>query len=139
VRAAHHSRRDRPQLVTEARPSLSQDISYRERRYLIMMGIRLVCFVVAVVLFVNGGGWLTAIPAVGAIVIPYFAVIFANGGREPAGGRMRVHQPNLPQRHVPPQNQRPRPTAYPGAAETGTGQPGESDIPGTNGAPGRRS
>jgi hypothetical protein len=118
---------------------MSQDISYRERRYLIMMGIRLVCFVVAVVLFVNGAGWLTAIPAVGAIVIPYFAVIFANGGREPAGGRMRVYQPNLPQRHVPPQNQRPQPTAHPGTVEPGTGQPGESDIPGTNGAPGRRS
>ena len=28
-------------------------------------------------------GWLTAIPAVGALVIPYFAVVFANGGREP--------------------------------------------------------
>ena len=118
---------------------MSQDIRYRERRYLVMMGIRLVCFVVAVVLFVNGGGWLTAIPAVGAIVIPYFAVIFANGGREPAGGRMRVYQPNLPQRYVPPENQRPQPTAHPGTVEPGTGQPGESDIPGTNGAPGRRS
>ena len=83
VRAAHHPRRERPQVVTEARKPLSQDIAYRERRYLIMMGIRLICFVVAVVLFVNGAGWLTAIPAVGAIVIPYFAVVFANGGREP--------------------------------------------------------
>ncbi len=140
VRAAHHPRRERPQLVTEARKPLSQDIAYRERRYLIMMGIRLVCFVVAVVLFVNGAGWLTAIPAVGAIVIPYFAVVFANGGREPAGGRMRVYQPNLPQRYTPPaQNQQPGTTAYTGTAEPGTGEPGESDIPGTNGAPGRRS
>jgi hypothetical protein len=93
--------------------------------------------VVAVVLFTSGGGWLTAIPAVGAIVIPYFAVVFANGGREPAGGRMRVYQPNLPQRFSPPaQNQPPGATAYPGRAEPGTD---ESDIPGTNGAPGRRS
>ena len=61
---------------------MSEDIAYRQRRYLIMMGIRLVCFVIAVVLFVNGGRWLTAIPAVGAIVIPYIAVVFANGGRE---------------------------------------------------------
>ena len=66
---------------------MSEDIAYREKRYLIMMGIRLVCFVTAVVVFVNGGGWLTAIPAVGAIAIPYFAVVFANGGREPAGRR----------------------------------------------------
>ncbi len=35
-----------------------------------MMGIRSVCFVIAVVLFINHFGWLTAIPAVGAILIP---------------------------------------------------------------------
>jgi len=46
---------------------------------------------------------LTAIPAVGAIVIPYFAVVFANGGREPSGrSRFRPYEPNLPQRYVPP-------------------------------------
>jgi hypothetical protein len=90
-------------VVTEAKPPMSEDISYRERRYLIMMGIRLVCFVIAVVLFVNGAGWLTAIPAVGAILIPYFAVVFANGGREPTGrSRFRPYEPNLPQRYVPP-------------------------------------
>ena len=49
-----------------------------------MMAIRTVCFITAVVLFVNHLGWLTAIPVVGALVIPYFAVIFANGGREPS-------------------------------------------------------
>lgn len=95
-------RRDHPQLVTDARPSMSQDIRYRERRYLIMMGIRMVCFVIAVVVFLNGGGWLTAIPAVGAIAIPYFAVVFANGGREPSGNRFRPYQPNLPERWDPP-------------------------------------
>jgi Protein of unknown function (DUF3099) len=124
-------RREHAQVVTEARPSMSEDIAYRERRYLIMMGIRLVCFVIAVVLFVNGAGWLTAIPAVGAIAIPYFAVVFANGGREPAGrGKLRPYEPNLPQPFTPPPG-RPRPdgTAYTGAAE-----PGEADIPGTNGA-----
>ena len=73
-------------------------------------------------------------------MIPYFAVVFANGGREPAGGRMRTYQPNLPQRYTPPaHNQPPGETAYPGTVEPGTGEPGESDIPGTNGAPGRRS
>ena len=72
---------------------MSEDIAYREKRYLIMMGIRLVCFVIAVVIFVNGGGWLTAIPAVGAIAIPYFAVVFANGGREPSGrARFRPYE-----------------------------------------------
>jgi len=62
---------------------MSEDITYRQRRYLLMMGIRAVCFVGAVVMFVNHLGWLAAFPIVLAILIPYFAVVFANGGREP--------------------------------------------------------
>ena len=46
-----------------------------------MMGIRVVCFVVTVVMFVNHAGWLTVIPAVGAIALPYFAVVVANSRR----------------------------------------------------------
>jgi hypothetical protein len=89
--------------VTEARPGLSADIRYRERRYLIMMGIRTVCFAVAILFFVNHLGWLTAIPAVGALVIPYFAVIFANGGREPTSARkFRPYSPNSPAIYQPP-------------------------------------
>jgi hypothetical protein len=84
-------------LVTEARRPRSEDIAYRERRYLLMMGFRVVCFGVAVVLFATGAGWLAAIPAVGAIAIPYFAVVFANGGREPTRTRgFRPYEPHLP-------------------------------------------
>jgi len=90
-------RRASAHLVTEAHPSRSADIAYRERRYLIMMAVRVVCFVAAVIVFAKGGGWLTAIPAVGAIVIPYFAVVFANGGREPSSTKgFRAYEPNLP-------------------------------------------
>ncbi len=91
------SRRAPVHMVTQARRSLSDDIAYRQRRYLLMMGIRSVCFVIAVVLFINHFGWLTAIPAVGAILIPYFAVVFANGGREPDNTRgfMEYH-PSVP-------------------------------------------
>jgi hypothetical protein len=88
--------------VTEARVSKSEDISSRERRYLMMMGVRVACFILSIVVFVNGGGWLTAIPAVGAIIIPYFAVVIANGGRELNGGRgFQAHEPNLPSRFSP--------------------------------------
>jgi hypothetical protein len=81
---------------------MSEDIAYRQRRYLIMMGIRVLCFVAAVALFATGAGWLTAIPAVGAIVIPYFAVVFANGGREPTSTRgFRAYEPRLPDRFTP--------------------------------------
>jgi Protein of unknown function (DUF3099) len=116
---------------------MSQDIAYREKRYLIMMGIRLVCFVIAVLLFVNGAGWLTAIPAVGAIAIPYFAVVFANGGREPSGrARFRPYEPNLPQRYEPPDGSR---AAHGGSdgSPPGTSWPGGTDIPGSAGAPPR--
>ena len=61
---------------------MSEDIAYRERRYLIMMGIRLVCFVIAVVLFVNGAGWLTAIPAVGAISTSNLSSAFSASASE---------------------------------------------------------
>ena len=94
---SHPRRRESVHLVTQARTSLSDDISYRQRRYLLMMGIRAVCFVIAVLLFINHFGWLTAIPAVGAIFIPYFAVVFANGGREPNNVRgFMEYRPNLP-------------------------------------------
>jgi len=82
---------------------LSDDIRFRERRYLIMMGIRTVCFVTAVLMFVNHLGWLTAIPVIGALVIPYFAVIFANAGREPTARRtFRQYEPNSPAIYKPP-------------------------------------
>ena len=94
---SHSRRQESVHLVTQARRSMSDDITYRQRRYLLMMGIRAVCFVIAVVLFTNHFGWLAAIPALGAICIPYFAVVFANGGREPSNTRgFMEYQPNVP-------------------------------------------
>ena len=82
---------------------MSEDIAYRQHRYLLMMAIRTVCFGLAIILFVNHAGWFTAIPAVGAIVIPYFAVIFANGGREPDNVRgFMEYRMNLPARRETP-------------------------------------
>jgi hypothetical protein len=117
-------------MVTEARPSMSDDIAYRQRRYLIMMGIRAVCFIAAVLLFVNHLGWLTAIPLVGAIAIPYFAVVFANGGREPSVSRgFRPYEPSLPAPYTAPEQ--------PGQDAAGPGGAPRPDhsTPGSNGAP----
>jgi hypothetical protein len=81
---------------------MSEDIAYRQHRYLLMMAIRTVCLIIAVVMFVNHAGWFTAIPAIGAIVIPYFAVIFANGGREPDNVRgFMEYRMNLPAHREP--------------------------------------
>jgi hypothetical protein len=112
--------------VTEAAKPRSEDIAYRERRYLIMMAFRVGCFVLTVALFAAGAGWLAAIPAVGALVIPYFAVVFANGGREPTSTRgFRAYVPNLPVRYSPPA----------GGAHGGPPDPGQ---PGDNGSAGPR-
>lgn len=86
-------------LVTQARRPMSEDIRYRQNRYLLMMGIRVLCFIAAILMFVNHLGWLAGIPAVGAIVIPYIAVVFANGGREPDNVRgFMEYRMNLPAR-----------------------------------------
>ena len=63
---------------------MSEDISYRQRRYLISMGVRVVAFLLAVFLF--HGIWRFIAAAI-ALVVPYFAVVFANGGREPDNAR----------------------------------------------------
>ena len=103
MKSVSRSRHPEVPLVTEAQPSLSADIAARQRRYLIMMGIRVACFVLTIALFVAGAGWFAAIPAVGAITIPYFAVVMANGGRELASTRgFREYQPRLPAQYIPP-------------------------------------
>jgi hypothetical protein len=118
VRTISRSHRDQAHVVTEARTGHSADIAYRERRYLIMMGIRTVCFLTALLMFVNHLGWLTAIPLVGALVIPYFAVIFANAARQPTTTRCFLQdEPNLPERYVPPGEQ-PRDVPPAGTGET---------------------
>ena len=120
---SHPSQRGSVHLVTQARRSKTDDIAYRQRRYLLMMGIRSVCFGIAVVMFINHLGWLTAIPVVGAIFIPYFAVVFANGGREPDNTRgFMEYQPNVPAT---------RDSSGPSEANRGNGQhpvgPGSGD------------
>lgn len=101
----HRTRQRDVALVTDAQRPMSEDIAFRERRYLLMMGIRVACFIVAVLLFVAHERWFAAIPAIGAIVIPYFAVVFANGGREPSKTRgFSIYEPNLPDRYVAPQD-----------------------------------
>jgi len=87
--------------------SRSAEISQRERRYLVMMGIRVVCFLIAVVAFLNHAGWFAMIPAVGAIALPYFAVVVANSRRIGEGSGFRPYEPRLPERYVPRDDQEP--------------------------------
>ena len=104
---SHAARGQQVHLVTQARRPMSEDISYRQHRYLIMMGIRVVCFAIAIILFVEHLRWLVLVPAVGAILIPYIAVVFANGGREPDNVRgFMEHRVNLPAKRDPSDDDR---------------------------------
>jgi hypothetical protein len=116
MRIGHAGRgHEQVHLVTQAQRPMSEDIRYRQNRYMLMMGIRLVCFICAVLMFVNHLGWLAGIPAVGAIFIPYFAVVFANGGREPNNVRgFMEYREKLPARRESS-----------GSSEDGTGTSGE--------------
>lgn len=64
--------------ITSAHTSHSERIRGRQRRYLISMGIRTVCFILAVV----ADGWLRWGFIIAAVVLPYFAVIAANAAGE---------------------------------------------------------
>ncbi|KRF17123.1 hypothetical protein ASG90_07300 [Nocardioides sp. Soil797] len=61
--------------ITTAAPTRAQDIAARQRRYLVSMAIRTVCFVGAVAV---GPGWLRWVLVAGAVLLPYLAVVFAN-------------------------------------------------------------
>ncbi len=65
--------------ITTARKSVADDQATRVRGYVISMTIRIICFLLAVVTT----GWLRWVFVAGALIIPYIAVVFANGGREP--------------------------------------------------------
>lgn len=65
--------------ITSVQEPLAEDQARRTRRYLLQMGIRVVCFLGAIVV---DDGWLRVVMIVAAVVIPYVAVIFANAGRD---------------------------------------------------------
>ena len=67
-------------------PRAPRDSSNRRMtNYFIMMAIRVVCFILMVV--ITPYGWQTAIFAVGAVFLPYIAVVLANVGDD-------VHEPD---------------------------------------------
>ncbi|MFT2816305.1 DUF3099 domain-containing protein [Leifsonia sp. A12D58] len=75
---------------------LSPEVERRNRmiKYSVAMGIRVVCIVM--MLFVQG--WWLLIPAAGAILLPYFAVIIANVHSDPRGGTVERPGAILPVR-----------------------------------------
>lgn len=66
--------------ITGAQVSLKEDQAARTRRYLISMALRTACFIGAVVTT----GWVRWTLVVGAVILPYIAVVAANAGRKKA-------------------------------------------------------
>ena len=64
-------------LITAAAPSLDDQHDARRRKYLILMGTRAVCLVLAVVT-ATISLWFAAIFIVGGVVLPWCAVLIAN-------------------------------------------------------------
>ncbi|MGV3713398.1 DUF3099 domain-containing protein [Pseudolysinimonas sp.] len=83
--------RPRPASLTDLPPSPADEQGARMRRYAITMGIRTLC--VVAMLFTPG--WWLLVPALGAVFLPYVAVVFANavtrrrGAIESPGGVVR--------------------------------------------------
>lgn len=65
--------------ISSVPTSIADDQSARMRTYLISMGIRTACFILAALAYVvTGWVWLTLLLSVLAIVLPYPAVVLAN-------------------------------------------------------------
>lgn len=71
----HGTRHDPAVRITTAASSRQDDIAKRQRRYVVSMSIRTVCFVAAVAV---GPGWLRWVLIAAALLLPYVAVVMAN-------------------------------------------------------------
>ena len=90
-------------------------------KYSVAMGIRVLCIIS--ILFVPG--WWAVIPAIGAVFLPYFAVVIANVGADPRQADVQRPGNILPM----------TPPAYAPGADAGTapgegapGEPGQDDT-----------
>jgi hypothetical protein len=83
---------DSVRITSAARPR-SEDIRGREKRYLISMGVRTLCFILAVVFM---GHWVMWVFLVGAVFLPYVAVVLANTSHPDPPGPDFGFRPDLP-------------------------------------------
>jgi hypothetical protein len=72
-----------PVRITTASARRDEDIAARQKRYLLAMGFRTLCFVAAI--FVTPV-WLRVVLIIGALVLPYVAVVMANAGSTKSDG-----------------------------------------------------
>jgi len=61
--------------ITDAAAAHSEEMRQRMIKYAVAMGIRMVCLVLVFVV----DGWFKILPVIGAVFLPWFAVVIANG------------------------------------------------------------
>ncbi len=86
ARSKHGS--ETPIRITTASAGAGADIDSRQKRYVITMGIRTLCFLAVAVLAIShaGPGWLPWIFIAGAVILPYVAVVMANAADTKSDG-----------------------------------------------------
>ena len=89
--------------ITTATRSRSDDISARQRRYVISMTIRTICFVLAIV---SIGHWFMWAFIIASFILPYVAVVMANAGAspDPGGPEPFESDPSRKSLDPPPEN-----------------------------------
>jgi len=138
---------DQPEVyrITSAAGSHSADMQQRAGRYLVSMGIRTLCVILVIVV----PGPLRWVFAVGAIVLPYIAVVAANAAGERRGAPLQSPPPvagrSLPAAAPPPSTEavvepvgQPVGQSSPHRAGQAGAQPG-TRVPRSRPAPGRRA
>jgi hypothetical protein len=80
--------------ISDAPKGLTDDVARRQRTYMITMSIRVALFLAAVLVPVAMVFRLLLM--LGALVLPYIAVIYANGGRGPASEADSFYTPPGP-------------------------------------------
>jgi hypothetical protein len=131
VKSSHHA----PSATSLPRAP-RDEAGARSARYLVMMGIRIACFILMVV--ITPYGWYTWVLGAAAIVLPYLAVVLANVGEEARSNRREDPERALPAAPpVPPgapATQEPRviriEEAQPAQPETRTAPPENPDRTG---------
>ena len=64
--------------ITDARTAHTDEMHARMVKYTVSMSIRMVCLLLLFVVH----GWMMWVVVVGAVVLPWFAVVIANGGSD---------------------------------------------------------
>lgn len=105
--------------ITDAAAAHSEEMRQRMIKYAVAMGIRMVCLILVFVV----DGWFKILPVIGAVFLPWFAVVIANGG-----DHAEVHSESLID-YVPlGELDAPRSEAATGEGPLGAGPPAADDA-----------